>query len=231
MCSREKIIAIHQPNYIPWLGYFYKIYISDIFVFLDDVQYSNEGMHNYHYVKTNQGRYRLKIPVKQKFGNLINEVQTREELGWRLKHIKTIECNYKKATYFDEVFSDYSGLIKDGGTSLVSLNSKIIQFFAEKLGLQTEFSYSSILDLKSVKELKVIGICKALNADVYFSGIGAKSYQDEQLFSSFNLELRYSNYKPFIYPQLWGEYTPNVSILDYLMNCGYDWQRVLDHQR
>ncbi len=89
------VISIHQPNYFPWLGYFYKIAQSDVFVLLDDVQFSNEGMHNYHYIKTPQGSLRLKIPVEQHIGDLIMEVKTKDFLGWKEKHIKTIEANYK----------------------------------------------------------------------------------------------------------------------------------------
>jgi hypothetical protein len=87
----NKIIAIHQPNYIPWLGYFYKIYQSDIFVFLDDVQYSNKGMHDFHYIKNPQGRFRLKIPVKVNFGDSISEVKLNNAIKWKENHLQQIE--------------------------------------------------------------------------------------------------------------------------------------------
>ncbi len=226
----SKIIAIHQPNYIPWLGYFYKIDQSDVFVFLDDVQYSNEGMQNYHYIKTPQGSYRLKIPVNSKFGKNINEIKTRDELGWKKKHLKTLELNYKKAKHFEEVFNDYSSLLLNDYTDLSHLDISIIKHICNKFGMSTDFISSSQLELNTKREEKVLDICSSLNSSVYYSGTGAKAYQDEENFNARGIELRYSVFKAFEYPQLWGDFQSNVSVIDYLMNCGYNWKQVLENQ-
>lgn len=224
------ITAIHQPNYIPWLGYFYKIYQSDVFVFLDDAQFSNEGMHNYHYIKTPQGPFRLKIPVFQKMGDKIYEVKTKDTLDWKQKHLKTIENNYKRAPYFSEVFSDYMTLLEKNYESLSAMNIEIIRYFCAKFGISTDFVISSELDIESVREVKILDICDSLNASVYYSGTGARAYQDEENFIQRNIELRYSVYQPFEYPQFFGDFQTNVTVLDYLMHCGYDWDRVLKQQ-
>ncbi len=229
--SNAKIIAIHQPNYIPWLGYFYKIYQSDIFVFLDDVQFSNEGMHNYSYIKTPQGSFRLKIPVRQKLGDKIMDVLAKDELGWKRKHLKTIEVNYRRAKNFDEVFHDYTSLIEKEYPSLASINITMIKFFAKKLGIKSIFINASELNINSTREEKVIEICKALGGTIYYSGTGAKIYQKEENFKSRGIELRYSVFTSFEYPQLWDEFQSNITILDYLMNCGYDWESVLNSQK
>ena len=228
--STLKTISIHQPNYIPWLGYFYKIDQSDVFVFLDDAQFSNEGMQNYHYIKTPQGSYRLKIPVNGKFGENINEIKIRDELGWKKKHLRTIEMNYKKAKHFEEVFSDYSSLLSDNYNDLSHLDISIIKHICKKFGMSTDFINSSQLELNTKREEKVLDICSALNSNIYYSGTGAKAYQDEENFNKRNIELRYSVFKPFEYPQLWGDFQSNVSIIDYLMNCGYDWKQVIENQ-
>jgi len=225
-----EIIAIHQPNYIPWLGYFYKIYQSDIFVFLDDVQFSNEGMQNYHYIKTPQGSYRLKIPVNSKFGESINEIKTRDELGWKKKHLKTIEMNYKKTKHFEEVFSDYSSLLLNDYNDLSHLDISIIRHICKKFGISTDFINSSQMNLNTKREEKVLDICSSLNSQIYYSGTGAKAYQNEENFSKRGIELRYSEFKAFEYPQLWGDFQSNVSVIDYLMNCGYDWEQVIENQ-
>lgn len=229
--SSNKIAAIHQPNYIPWLGYFYKIYQSDIFVFLDDAQFSNEGMHNYCYIKTPQGSFRLKIPVKQSLGNKINEVQTRYELKWNEKHLKTIEFNYRRAKNFREVYYDISELIGKEYLSLASMNSSIIKFIAGKLGIITRYINSSELDIAGEKEERILKICNKLGSEIYYSGTGAKAYQNEENFNSHGIELRYSVFNPFKYPQLWDGFQPNVTIIDFLMNCGYDWERVINSQK
>ncbi len=225
------IISIHQPNYIPWLGYFYKIYQSDIFVFLDDVQFSNEGMHNYHYLKTPQGSFRLKIPVEQHIGDLIMDVKTKDQLGWKEKHLKIIESNYKKAPYFDLIFNDFSSVLSKNYAGLSELNIALIEFFVNKLSIETKLVKSSELAIQSKREEKVLDICKILGGTVYYSGTGAKAYQNPDDFLQQGIELRYSTFTPFDYPQLWNDRQTNVTILDYLMNCGYAWNRVLDNQK
>jgi hypothetical protein len=225
-----KIIAIHQPNYLPWLGYFYKIFQSDIFVFLDDVQYSNEGMHNYTYIKTATGPFRLKYPVQQSLGDKINQVRPKDELGWKEKHLNIIESNYRSANYFNEIFGDYRGLIMKEYSDIVTLNTALIKFYVGKLGIKTEFVLASDLNINLTKSEKIIAICKALGADIYYSGTGARAYQVEEDFLSSGIELRYSVFKPFQYSQLWHGFQTNVTALDFFMNCGYDWERVLKNQ-
>lgn len=225
-----KVIAIHQPNYIPWLGYFYKISQSDCFVFLDDAQFSNEGMHNFNYIKTSNGRLRLKVPVKQTLGDAIMNVKTRDELGWKQKHLDLIQNNYQNSAFFPEVFSDFRSLLLDDYESLSFLNEALIKEFCRKLGIVSEFIRSSSLNVKTKREERIIDICSRLNGDTYLSGTGAMAYQKEENFESKGIRLKYSVYSTFEYTQLWEGFYPNVTILDYLFNCGYDWQNVLKHQ-
>lgn len=225
-----KTIGIHQPNYLPWLGYFYKIYQSDIFIFLDDAQYSNEGMHNYTYIKTANGLFRLKFPVQQSLGDKINDVRAKDDLGWKEKHLSIIETSYNNAKHFDVVFNDYRQIIMRDFSNIVDLNIAFIKFFSGKLGLGTEFNKSSSLNIHLLKSEKIIAICKALGGDVYYSGTGAKAYQNEEDFRASGIELRYSIFRPFQYPQLWEGSQSNVTALDFFMNCGYDWEQVLNNQ-
>jgi hypothetical protein len=224
------IISIHQPNYIPWIGYFYKISQSHIFVFLDDAQFSNEGMHNYHYIKTPQGPFRLKIPVRNQFGTPINKVVSKDDLGWKKKHLDTLYSNYRRAKYFDIIFDDFRSLIEKKYNNLAIMNIDIITFICMKFGINTHFVRSSSLFINLAHEERIIAICKSLGADVYYSGTGAKSYQDENHFTDNGIALKYSNFNAFEYPQLWGNFQKNVTVLDYLMNCGYDWERVVENQ-
>ena len=225
-----KIVSIHQPNYLPWLGYFYKIDQSDVFVFLDDVQYSTQGMHNFHYIKLAQGPFRLKIPVEQKMGDLINQVRTRDELGWKNNHLKTIEHTYKKTPFFEEIYTDFSQLLQVDYPNIAEMNQAIIEFTCRKFGITTEFVKSSDLKINTSREEKVLDICNALDATVYYSGTGAKVYQVEENFINRGLELRYSHFSPFEYPQFFDSFQSNICFLDYLMHCGYDWERVAKSQ-
>lgn len=227
----RNVIAIHQPNYIPWLGYFYKIYQSDRFVFHDDAKFSESGAHNYHYIKTPQGQFRLKIPVDKTLGMRIMDIRTKDELGWKTKHIMTIEHNYKKAPFFNSIFDDFSHLLLKNYQNLSELNKTLILFFCRGFDIDREFYNSSDLRLSSLNEQKIFDTCSLLEGKVYFSGTGAKAYQEEANFAEAGLILKYSDFKLFGYRQLWGkEFLGNVSILDYVMNCGFDWDRVLEHQ-
>ncbi|MCX6238329.1 MAG: WbqC family protein [Bacteroidia bacterium] len=223
-------VSIHQPNYIPWLGYFYKIAQSDVFVFLDDVQFSNEGMHNWHYIKTTQGSLRLKIPVQQSLGDLINEVRTKDELNWKAKHLKAIEANYFNTKFFDTIYPFLSELLLRDYPNIAVLNSSIIVSICKSLRINTEFVFSSNLVITSKREKKVLDIVEALKGDVYYSGTGAKAYQLEENFTQRGIELRYSTFTPFEYTQQYGNFQPNISIIDFLMNCGFDWNQVFKQQ-
>ena len=220
------VVGIHQPDYIPYLGLFYKMSQSDFWVFLDDVQFSSDNFHHWNRVKTANGEVRLKIPVEQHFGDLISAVRTRDELRWKEKHLKTLELSYAKAPFFKECYPKLKELILSTYPNLAEQNITINSFIAEQFGILPRNVRGSSLSLDSAKDARVIDICKAVGGDVYLSGNGARAYQVDEHFTSQGLELRYVDYHAFDYPQLWGEFIPNLSVLDYIFNCGYDWDRV-----
>ena len=217
------IIAIHQPDYIPYPGYFYKIASCDCFVFLDDAQYSNEGICNWNRIKTPQGELRLKVPVKQSLGDTIQEVTTKDYLGWKQKHLKILKSNYSKAKFFEEIYTDIENLLAPEYENIAEMNISIIKRICEKFGIVKRFERSSSLEIKTRREVRVIDICSALGGNVYFSGNGAKVYQVEEHFQERGIELQYTNYHSITYGQCWGTFLPDLSIIDYLFNNGYDW--------
>ncbi|MBP7507744.1 MAG: WbqC family protein [Prolixibacteraceae bacterium] len=226
----DKVVAIHQPNYLPWMGYFHKISRSEVFVFLDDAQFSNEGMHNYTYIKTPNGAFRLKLPVNQRFGDRINQVSSKDELHWKGKHMEIIESNYRSAKFFDEVFSDYISILEQEYSNIAEMNIAFIKFFCKKLGLVSRFVLSSELNINLLKTERIIAICTLLGATRYFSGNGARAYQNEEDFIKAGISLQYSNYVPVVYPQVGDGFQLNVSALDFFMNCGYDWNLIIRSQ-
>jgi hypothetical protein len=172
----------------------------------------------------------MKIPVEQKMGDLINQVRTRDELGWKNSHLKTIEHTYKKAPFFNEVFTDFSSLLIANYSNIAEMNQVIIEFVCRKFGFLTEFKRSSDLNINATREEKVLDICNAIGATVYYSGSGARVYQVEENFINRGLELQYSHFTPFEYPQFFEGFQSNICFLDYLMHCGYDWGRVQENQ-
>jgi hypothetical protein len=222
-------VGIHQPYYIPWLGLFYKMYLSDVFVHLDDAQYStsHEAAHNCNKIKTPQGELRLKFPVEQHMGQLINEVRPRYEMKWREKHLRTFEMNYSKAKYFKDVYPELKELLMVDYENVADLNIAINEYIAGKFGIKPKFVRSSEFGFDTKREEKVIDLCVAVGGTRYISGNGASVYQLPEHFTSRGVELTYLDYKPIEYKQLWKEFMPCMSVVDYIFNCGYDWEYVV----
>jgi len=224
------IIAIHQPNYMPWLGYFYKICKSDIFVFLDNVQFSKNSFQNRTRIKTPTGSIWLTEPVltKGRFGQLTNEVEFNNNLPWRKKHLKTLEVNYKKSKYFDSFFLKLKQtFLKKEWKRLVEFNVELIKLICNELGFKRYFVFASELQVKGSGTELLVDTCKRLGADTYFSGSGGKKYQKEEAFKKAGIKVVYSDFKHPEYPQLWGSFEPNLSIVDLLFNCGKESTNIL----
>ena len=228
-----KTVSIHQPNFVPWLGYFYKIAQSDVFVILDDVQYTKNSFINRNKIKTPQGPKWLTIPVAQagKFGQNINETHISNREKSLKKVVRTVEQNYKKAPYFDRYFEGFSKICQESPDIISELNNRLIIWAMDSLSIQTEVRYSSQLGVDHLQRTeRLTAICEHLGADHYFSGFGGMKYQDEEIFRQANIQVKVSGFKHPVYDQLWGEFVHGLSILDLLFNCGPQSLDVLTNQ-
>jgi hypothetical protein len=218
------IIAIHQPNFIPWLGYFYKMAHCDTFVLLDDVQYTKNSFINRNRIKTSQGELWLTMPVTTsgKFGQLINEtILTQKELHVK-KILSTIKLNYSQAPFFQVYFGEFEQILQTPNNSLSELNIELIRWICKKLEIHTQIVKSSDLHINSELESteRLVAICQKLEAKCYLSGMGAFKYQDDAIFNTNGITLSKNKFVPPVYQQLWKEFIPSLSILDTLFNCG-----------
>lgn len=236
--SRGIILASHQPDFFPWMGYFYKIFQSDFFVFSDNVQYSKTGRHNYNLILTQNGPQRLTMPIHYHAINL-NELKLAVDEKVISKMLKTLQQAYKKAAHFDEAYPVIEKLLLGSleQESLASFNYDCIMEFCKRFGLiESEnglkarwFFLSSELDLKKRRDERIIEMCKLLNAKAYISGSGAKDYHIEEDYRENGISLIYSDYEPIIYPQVGKQSATNMCSIDYVMNCGFEiprgWKR------
>ena len=232
LLSKGVVVAIHQPNYIPWLGYFYKIAHADKFVFLDIVAYSVGSFVNRNYIKTPTGPSWLTIPVVKsgRSGQSIRNVETHDIRQWANKHLAALRTNYGRAPHFKEIFTliEPHYCISGGNRlSLAEFNMGLIVSIVEYLGIRSQFLCTSDMDITGHKNDLILDICRTLGATTYLAGTGAMSYQNATEFEDAGIALLYSPFVQRNYPQLFGEFTVNLSIVDVLMNCGYVGTRQL----
>lgn len=217
------IIAAHQPNYIPYIGFFYKIYKCNRFVFVDDVQFSNQNgiTHHRNIIKTPNGIELIRIPIKKSMNCKINQVKIDNSSNWKKKNLRTLFVNYKKSPYFNEVYDWYENILSCEYERLVDLNMEIIRSICDKLEINPEFYINSDHSTLGAKQDLVLDIMREYKGQVYYSGIGASAYLKKSKFQEKNLSLVFSDYSPIQYMQQWGDFIPNLSIIDYLFNCGF----------
>ncbi len=214
------ILSAHQPAYLPWPGYFDKIARSDIFVYLDTVQFEKNSFINRNQIKTCQGALWLTIPVKTK-GHTSATLQTTEiddNQTWRVKHLKTIEANYRNATRFGECFAIIQSLIQTPESNLADYCFTQLKFWLSELGIDTKVIRSSSLPISNAKSDLVLDLCRQCHADHYVSGALGRNYLVEEDFKNENIRIEYQNFKCPSYAQLWGDFIPNLGILDGWMN-------------
>lgn len=216
------IVAIHQPNFLPWLGYFYKIAQCDVFVLLDNVQYTKNSFINRNKIKTSQGVMWLTVPVKTKglFGQLIKDVEINNMVDWRKKHLGTLEANYRKARFFEPIFQGLKTIyFTDDWSKLCELNIRLLEWVLSLLELEKKLVRASNLNVEGESTQLLINIVKKVGGNIYLSGFGGSKYQEEELFKREGIKLQYYEFSHPIYPQLWSDFVPNLSIIDLLFNC------------
>lgn len=219
----SKICAIHQPNFLPWLGYFYKISKADVFVILDDVDIeinTSKAITNRTKIKTNNGVNWLTIPIKKGNSKKIMDIEMVEGV-WKKKFMKTIQQNYCKSLYFDEFFPVIQDVIEFDTNKLSEYNSNAILKLCRYMDIKVEMHNSSELGYSNVdRNGRIIEICHLVGSNVYLSGNGGRKYHDEEVFKKNCIEIQYAEYPSFQYNQINGDFVEGLSIVDYLFNNG-----------
>ncbi len=220
------IVGIHQPNYLPWIGYFHKIARSDRFILLDDVQYTKNGFTNRNRIKTPAGPAWLTVPMhtKGRWPLRICDLAVDRAAPWVSKHRNSLQANYGRAPYFCEVMERViDPVLAPGGPqwdSLAALNRAFIQRICDCLDIRTPLAASSQYASGSASTERLIELVRAVGGTVYLSGRGGQRYQDASQFRTAGIELVYTDFQHPSYEQLWGQFEPNLSALDLLFCRG-----------
>ena len=217
------VVAIHQPQFLPWLGYFDKLARSDVFCLLDTVQYKKNEFQNRNRIKTSNGWQWLTVPVTYRFPQRIYEVGINHTVDWQRKHLQALKTHYCKAPFFDSYIGKFEEFYRQPFDLLTEINGTCILLLMELLGLERKLVLSSSLQLEiDDPTLRLVKICQALEGDVYLSGRDGANYMDLDTFHSHRLEIVFQDFNQPEYPQCYGQFEPNLSVVDLLFNCGPD---------
>ena len=219
------MIAIHQPNYLPWLGFFDKARLADTFVLLDNVSYTRGSVINRNKIKTKKGWEWLTVPVRNIAGTIIRDVTTVDS-GWEKTHWKTLTFNYSKASHFKDFVSSLQEIYENRWVNLAELNETLIRMIFDWFDMHPNMVRASDLSVQGSSSELLVSICKTLGDRTYLSGVGAKDYLNQSVFEREGVTVKFQDFASPRYNQLFGEFIPALSVIDYLFNCGRtEWWR------
>lgn len=223
------VVAIMQPTYLPWIGYFDLIDQSDVFVFLDTVAFSRQSWQQRNRILTRQGVQWLTVPVRHAQGAPIREIEIDSTRPWRRKHWATLEAAYRRSLYWPEHSEPLAEIYRRDWRSLADLDICLIEALAGQVGVEARFVRASALSPASrSREGALVDLCLELGATTYLSPPGSFSYlRSDSEFLAHGIDLRFQHFEHPVYPQQAGEFVPYLSAIDLSLNMGPDAGAVL----
>ncbi len=222
------IVSVHQPQYLPWLGYFDKIDRADIFVLLDTVQYKKNEWQNRNRIKTAQGWQWLTVPVLYRFPQLISEVEINNREKWQHRQSQAVVSNYRKAPNWDVLEEFFEEIFSSEWTSIAGLNIRVVKRLCALLGIETPlFVASEIGNFPEDPDERLIAIARHFGADTYLAGSGGREYMQMDKYGDSGITVLFQDYRQPVYDQLFGEFEPFMSVIDLMLNHGGESLKIL----
>jgi hypothetical protein len=224
------IISASRPYFAPFPGFFYRVDLADVFVILDSVQFPRGTTWiTRNRFKNDQGTLWMTIPVWKKGLGLqsIDDVRVCRAGSWPRKHPASLQQAYAAAPYFYEHLQFIENIFSTASGRLLDFNLAILRHLMVNLGLNTEIIRLSELNIDDSGDRLLIEICRYFDASVYLAPGAAGKHLNAALFESAGIELRRVNPRPPVYPQLWGDFIPDLSTFDLLFNCGPKAREIL----
>jgi hypothetical protein len=227
-------VGVHQPNFFPWLGYFNKISLAETFVFLDDVDFStsNGAYPKRCRIKSGIRPEWLGIPVNPSLrtGKRIDQIKLPVNNDWKDILVKKLTNAYKISRHFEEVILMVNSILEAEAECLSDFNILAIKCIGARIGLENQkYIKSSELQVVSAGTQRIIDLITKLNSDTYISGLGSASYLEANLFEKNNISLRFQENHSYSYAQESGEFIRGLSVIDALMNIGFENTKNLIH--
>jgi glutaredoxin-related protein len=231
--NKEIIVTIHQPNHLPYLGFFEKITNSDIFIIYDNTQFKSEDFQNRNRIRTNteQGWMWLTVPVSYTFGTLIKDVEIKDQ-HWKKTHWKSIETNYAKAPYFKDYKDRFKAIYDKEWHNLSEFNTAIIKELCNSFNIQTKIVKASELipEMNSKSTQALIDLCKAAGGNIYLSGSDGEKYLKLELFEKEGIRVVFQKYKHPEHKQVFHGFKPYMGAIDLLFNHGPESLKIIQNE-
>jgi len=227
----SRSVVIHQPDFLPWLGYFHRLLKADLFIALDHVQFVTGTSRSWTHrdmIKTPQGAKWLSLRVqKAPFGTPIRDILLAAGTDWRRDNLNLVRENYRRSPYFDEVFPRLEQLYAEPQDKMADLNLASLDLLEDMLDVKPPRLLSSQMDPQGSSTAMLVDLLKKAGATRYISGQGARAYLDAGLFEQAGIELVWQAFRHPVYPQAHGPFLPMLSSIDALFNCGIQGSRAL----
>lgn len=224
-------IAIHQPQYMPWLGYFHKMASVDLFILLDDVQFKKNEWQHRNRIRNSRGWQWLSVPTTYKFPQKVNEVAIDNAQEWRKSHQLSLATCYGKSRFGKALMPHFERFFEMPFTTIDLLNKESIRLLAGIMGIATPVVCSSESPFEGVSTERLVAICRHYEAETYLAGAGGHDYMDCSLFERAKIRVEFQDFHTPCYPQHWStgdeDFIPGLSAVDLIFNCGPESKTVL----
>jgi len=224
-------VTIHQPQFLPWLGYFDKIDQADLFIVLDTVQFKKNEWQNRNRIRTAAGWQWVTVPVLQRFGQRIDEVLINPTAAWRAQHLRALEMHYARAPFLDRYVPELHELYERPWTKLSDLNEAVIRWLLTSYGIATPVHRASEWSVREEPTERLVDLCRAVGATHYLAGPGADGYMDKPRFEASGVRLEMQVFQHPQYQQVYEPFEPNLSAIDLLLMQGPDALATLRRSR
>jgi hypothetical protein len=221
------IVAIHQPHFLPWLGYLHRMASADLFVLLDHVQFERRNYQNRTRIRIDGTPRWLTVPVIQRSQKeRITEKLIDNRMGgarpWAVNHFSTLRHAYASARCFGQYAGELRRLFEARWERLVDLNQACLELLRDAFGIRTPIARSSELAVEGARGDLILDICRAVGADALLAGLGgSRGYLDTQAFARAGVRIEFQRFVHPVYPQCGAApFVPGLSSLDMLLNCG-----------
>lgn len=222
------IVCIHQPDFVPHLGFFHRLLLADHFILLDDVKFIKDGWQHRDRIKSRNGSTWLTLSVRKgSHHQHINEVVMAEGNKWIDHNLNLLHECYSKAKYFPEVFPQVESIYRGDHRRMIDFNCALLDLAMGYFDISIPITRASEYGIATTSSTRLLALVQAKQGDTYYSGTGSRDYLDEEIFRAAGVRVIWQDFTHPVYPQLHGDFEPMLSCLDVLFNCGREAAGVL----